>query len=289
MPTSSFYLVQDVRMHVMQAGPEDGPALVFLHGFPEFWYGWRKQMDAFAGQGWRVIVPDQRGYNLSDKPADISSYRLDILAGDVLALLDLLGVEQAVVVGHDWGGVVAWWLGMNHGDRISRLVILNAPHPAVMRRALLTDFQQRKKSWYILYYQLPFFPERKLRSGKFKILTAALQKTSIKGTFSSDELSAYHEAWQQPGALTAMLNWYRAALRRRLPEPVSQEVKSPLLLIWGKKDRFLGPALAEESLKLCPQGQLLWFEQATHWVQHEQPEKVNAAIAEFLHAERPEK
>ncbi len=289
MPTSSFYHVQNVRMHVMQAGPEDGPAMVFLHGFPEFWYGWRKQMDAFAGQGWRVIVPDQRGYNLSDKPADISSYRLDILAGDVLALLDVLGVEQAVVVGHDWGGVVAWWLGMNHGDRISRLVILNAPHPVVMRRALFTDFQQRKKSWYILYYQLPFFPERKLRAGKFKVLTAALQKTSVKGTFSDAEMSAYHEAWQQPGALTAMLNWYRAALRRRLPEPVSQEVKKPLLLIWGKKDRFLGPALAEESLKLCPQGQLLWFEQATHWVQHEQPEKVNAAIAEFLHAERPEK
>ncbi len=277
----SYYDVQNTRLHVVEAGPADGPALVFLHGFPEFWYGWHRQIRYFAERGWRVIVPDQRGYNLSEKPQGIGAYRLDILAGDILTLLDQIGVAKAVVVGHDWGGVVAWWLGLNHGDRLDRLVILNAPHPSVMRRALLHNRRQRRKSWYVFYYQLPFLPERKLSGENWKVLTAAIQKTSLPGTFDEEDLRKYHQAWAQPGAIKSMLNWYRASLRRTPPRPKSVQVTVPVLCIWGVKDRFLGIELAEESVARCTNGRLVTIDEATHWVQHEQADRVNAEIENF--------
>lgn len=149
-----------VNLHVAQAGPADGPLVILLHGFPEYWASWRQQIPILASAGYRVWVPDQRGYNLSDKPAEITAYNLDQLALDVVGLIDAADAEKAFVVGHDWGAAVAWWLGIKHADRLEKLAILNLPHPAVLRRRFRTHFSQLRKSWYMFFFQLPWLPER---------------------------------------------------------------------------------------------------------------------------------
>jgi pimeloyl-ACP methyl ester carboxylesterase len=271
-----------IRLHAVEAGPEDGPLLVLLHGFPEFWYGWRHQIPSLAAAGFRVLVPDQRGYGLSDKPRGIPAYRLDWLALDVVGLIDDAGRDKAFVVGHDWGGTVAWWLGMRHPDRLERLALLNTPHPAVMRRNILKNPAQRRRSWYIFYYQLPWLPERTFTKDGFSFAARALQKTSRPGTFTGEDLDRYREAWAQPGAVRSMLNWYRAALRAPSRDLPSRRVPVPTLLLWGAKDRFLGRELAQASIDRCDDGRLVFFEEATHWLQHEEPERVNAMLADFF-------
>jgi pimeloyl-ACP methyl ester carboxylesterase len=275
-------LTNGVRLHAMEAGPEDGPLVILLHGFPEFWYGWHRQIEPLATAGYRVLVPDQRGYNLSDKPRGLAAYSLDQIALDVVGLIDEAGREKAFLAGHDWGGAAAWWVGVKHPERLERLALLNCPHPRVLRRALKSNPAQRKKSWYIFYYQLPWLPERTLARGNFAFAQKALTATSRRGTFSADDLARYREAWSQPGALTGMINWYRAALRRPAARPESPRVTVPTLLVWGVKDRFLGRELAQASLDLCDQGRLVFLDDATHWLQHEEPEKVTELLRELF-------
>lgn len=267
-----------IRLHAVEAGPEDGPLLIFLHGFPEIWYGWRKQIEPFAASGFRVLAPDQRGYNTSDKPGGVRAYGRDDLMRDVLGLID----EKAFIVGHDWGGAVAWWLAQMHPERVERVAILNCPHPGVMRRHLLANPRQLGRSWYMFFYQLPRIPERALAKDDFKNLVKALKWTSRRGTFTDEDLRIYKEAWAQPGALTGMLNWYRAALRVRSSPPPSPRVTVPTLLVWGMKDRALGEELARPSLEMCDAGRLARIEEATHWLQHEEPERVNAVVGDFF-------
>jgi len=276
-----FVSTNGVRLHLVEAGPEDGRLLILLHGFPELWYGWRRHIEPFAAAGFRVQVPDQRGYNLSDKPAGIASYRLDRLAGDVVGLIDAAGRERACVVGHDWGGAVAWWVGVNHSARLERLALLNIPHPLVMRRHLVHNRAQRRKSWYIFAFQLPWLPEARMRRNDWAYGVRALTATSRPGTFSEADLAVYREAWSQPGALTAMIDWYRAALRKPPPRPASPRVTAPTLLLWGKDDRFLGQEMAQPSIDLCDDGRLVFLE-ASHWVQHEEAGEVQRLIGEFL-------
>ncbi|HSN86803.1 MAG TPA: alpha/beta hydrolase [Thermoanaerobaculia bacterium] len=271
-----------IQLHAVEAGPEDGPLLILLHGFPEFWYGWRHQIEPLAGAGFRVLVPDQRGYNLSDKPLGVRSYGIDILARDVLGLIDDAGREKAFVVGHDWGGAVGWWLGARHPDRLEKLALLNIPHPTVMRRHVTTHLSQLRKSWYIFYFQLPWLPERSLRADDWKLAEKSLRVTSRRGTFSDADLDAYREAWSRPGAATGMLNWYRAALRARPPWPKDPQVRVPTLLIWGARDRALEREMAQPSIDLCDQGRLVFMDDATHWVHHEEPDTVNALLADFF-------
>ncbi|HVG07018.1 MAG TPA: alpha/beta hydrolase [Thermoanaerobaculia bacterium] len=271
-----------IRLHAVEAGPQDGPLLIFLHGFPELWYGWRQQIAPFAEAGFRVLAPDQRGYNTSDKPKGVRAYGRDSLAQDVLGLIDEAGREKAYVVGHDWGGIAAWWLGMKHPGRIERLAILNCPHPVVMRHHLLKNPRQLKRSWYMFAFQLPWLPERGLRKSGYESLVKALRWTSRRGTFTDEDLLVYREAWAQPGALTAMVNWYRAGLRVRASPPPSPRVTVPTLLIWGTKDRALGEELAQPSIDLCDHGLLARIEEATHWLQHEEPGRVNALIGDFF-------
>ena len=151
-----------ITLHAVTAGPEDGPLVLLLHGFPEFWYGWRRQIPALAAAGFRVLAPDQRGYNLSDKPRELSAYRLDALAADALGLIDAAGRERAFVVGHDWGAMVAWWLALVAPQRVERLAILNVPHPYVFRRHLMNDAEQQKRSIYAGFFQLPWLPQSAL-------------------------------------------------------------------------------------------------------------------------------
>jgi len=271
-----------VRLHAVEAGPEGGPLLLLLHGFPELWYGWRKQIEPLAAAGFHVVVPDQRGYNSSDKPRRVSAYNLDTLALDVVGLIDEAGAGKACVVAHDWGGLVGWWLGVKHAERLERLALLNAPHPRVMRRALLSSPRQRRKSSYIFYFQLPWLPERTFRRNGFAYAAKALQRTSRPGTFSDADLDLYRQAWSQPGAVRSMIHWYRAALRSQPQRPASPRVRVPTLLLWGARDRFLGRELAQPSIDLCDDGRLEFFDEATHWIQHEEAERVNRRLLEFF-------
>ncbi|MFC6836557.1 alpha/beta fold hydrolase [Halomarina ordinaria] len=283
LPGTSRYVTTDgVTLHVRAVGPEDGPLAVLLHGFPEFWYGWRHQLDALAGAGYRVLIPDQRGYNLSDKPEGTSAYRVDRLVEDVVGLLDDAGAETARVVGHDWGAMVAWCLALDRPGRVERLGILNVPHPAAFGETLREDWRQGLRSWYAGFFQLPRVPERVLRAREFELLTRALTDGSRPGTFSEVDLARYRTAWGRPGALTAMLNWYRAnGLRSDLFDRRGR-VSVPTLVLWGARDTALVRENAARSVEYCDDADLVLFEDATHWLQHEKPEAVNGHLVEFL-------
>ncbi|HEV3025573.1 MAG TPA: alpha/beta fold hydrolase, partial [Pirellulales bacterium] len=200
----------DLRLHVVAAGPEQGPLVILLHGFPEFWYGWRHQIGPLAAAGYRVWAPDQRGYNTSDKPRGRAAYRLDALAEDVVGLIDAAGRPKAVVVGHDWGGAVAWHLGSRFADRIDRLVVLNVPHPQVFMALLRRSPRQLLRSSYMFAFQCPWLPEWAARRQHWRAMADGLRQSSRRGTFSDAEIDKYREAWSQPGAFSAMVNWYRA-------------------------------------------------------------------------------
>ncbi len=281
-PKSRSVVTNGVSLHVAQAGPEDGPPVILLHGFPEYWAGWRHQIGPLADAGFRVLAPDQRGYNRSDKPEGIAAYALDVLAADVVGLIDANGWSQAALVGHDWGGLVAWWVALTAPDRVERLAILNAPHPVAFRRYVRTHPAQLLRSWYVGVFQLPWLPEFAFRRRNWRGLTRALVTTSRPGTFSEDDLARYRQAWSEPGAIRAMIHWYRAALRDRPEPPGSPRIRVPTRLLWGPGDRFLSRGLAEASLAFCDEGRLEWVEGATHWLQHEEPERVNRLLLDFL-------
>ncbi|RAK00554.1 pimeloyl-ACP methyl ester carboxylesterase [Larkinella arboricola] len=283
---SRYISTNQIRLHVVEAGPTDGPLVILLHGFPEFWYGWRHQIDALAAAGFRVWAPDQRGYNLSDKPQEIKAYTLDKLGADILGLMDAAGVQRATVVGHDWGGGVAWWLAINHPERLHRVVCLNMPHLSVMPQVMRKNPQQLLRSWYIGFFQLPVLPEWLVRLGNWWGATRALRGTSRPGTFSAADLVQYRQAWAQPGptgqpAIQTMINWYRALVQQGPQLPDNPRVTVPLLLIWGTRDQALIRELAQPSIELCDRGKLVYIEEATHWVQHEAPDRVNRLIINF--------
>jgi len=273
-----------IHLNVAQAGPADGPLLLLLHGFPEFWYGWRKQIPALATAGFRVWAPDQRGYNTSDKPPRVRDYTLDKLADDVAGLIEAAGCRRAIVVGHDWGGAAAWWLAANHPELVERLIILSVPHPLVLRRMILTDPRQTLKSWYMFLFQLPLLPEWGAAHDDWKSVTKALESTSRPGTFTEADFHEYRRAWSQPRAYTGMLNWYRALFRYGAPPPKNRRILPPTLLLWGARDKFIRREAAQPSIDLCDQGQLIFYESATHWLTHEEAEDVNRRILDFAGA-----
>ncbi len=272
-----------ISLHIVEAGPQQGPLLIFLHGFPEFWYGWRQQIPFFAAAGYRVWVPDQRGYNLSAKPRGVDAYRIETLAADVVGLIDAAGRERAYLVGHDWGAAVAWWTAVSYPERLHKLGILNVPHPAVMAAHLQRSPAQLRKSWYIGFFQLPCLPEAATRAQNWRAGVTALRGSSRHGTFSTADLSQYRLAWSRPGAFTSMLNWYRALVQRP-PQARSPRVTVPTLVIWGVQDQFLDVAMVEPSVALCDNGRYVLLPEATHWVQHEEPQQVNELLSRFFAA-----
>jgi pimeloyl-ACP methyl ester carboxylesterase len=271
-----------INLHVVMAGPKKGVPVLLLHGFPEFWYGWRAQIPALAKAGYRVIVPDQRGYNLSDKPGGASAYRVDTLVQDIVGLADALGYKQINLVGHDWGAVVAWAFALWHPQRLRKLGILNVPHPAVMLRFLGRDPEQLRRSWYIFFFQLPWLPEYFLRQQDWRGAVRALRGSGKIHTFTNEDIAEYKKAWSQPGAITGMLNWYRAAVRHRPKLPDDLRVKIPTLMMWGMHDVALSYRMARPSLDYCADGKLIFFEDASHWVQHDERELVSQYLLEFL-------
>jgi pimeloyl-ACP methyl ester carboxylesterase len=274
-----------IHLNVVQAGPEDGPLIILLHGFPEFSYSWRKLMPLLVSAGYRVWAPDQRGYNLSDKPDGLDAYGIDQLVADVIGLIDAAKAEKAFLVGHDWGAGVAWWAAATHPERIAKMVVMNVPHGKVMKDFIRKSRRQLLKSWYIFFFQIPWLPERMARMGNWRILVNTLKRTSHRGTFSEDDFAHYREAWSQPRAMTSMLNWYRAFLRRAPTVRASPRISVPTLLIWGKQDSVLSSDMAQPSIDLCDNGRLVFIEDASHWVYHERLERVTELITEFLRSE----
>ena len=274
-----------VRLHYVEAG--SGPLVVLLHGFPEFWFAWRAQIDALAAAGFRVVAPDMRGYNLSSKPVGVASYALPLLTADVRDLIaERGGADGARLAGHDWGGLVAWATAAQHPDSIARLAILSMPHPQRMLEGLRT-VRQLRKSWYILAFQLPWLPERLLRLRRFEALRRPLEHDARAGAFSPADLDRYVEAWSQPGALTAMLAYYRATIRARLRRESEElaPVAVPTLVIWGERDRHLGVELAEPQAADVPNlERVVRVPTASHWVAHDEPELVSRLLIEFFGA-----
>lgn len=280
--SASFIELESARLHVIEAGPTDGPLVILLHGFPEFWFGWRRQIACLAEAGWHVLVPDQRGYNLSSKPSGLPAYRMDRLAGDVIGLMDALGYRKACLVGHDWGGAIAWVTAVLHPEQVEKLVVLNAPYPPVTLSTLLRHPGQLWKSGYMYFFQLPRLPEWVLRKKDYQLMIQGMRGSSQPGAFQASDFEVYRQAWAQPGAMTGMLNWYRAFFRRPFRLPLSPRLQMPVLLLWGAQDVALGRELAEASIRLCTGGRLVYFENASHWLQHEQAEAVNQHLLEFI-------
>jgi pimeloyl-ACP methyl ester carboxylesterase len=270
-----------VKLHAVAAGPLDGPIVLLLHGFPEFWRGWHRQIEPLADAGFRVIVPDQRGYNLSSKPTGVASYAISELVSDVITIADQLGREKIFLAGHDWGAAVAWSAALLHPERIAKLGILNVPHPSVMRRFLSSNLRQLRRSWYMFFLQVPWLPEALFRARNFKLGTSALLRSSRPDTFSEKDLTQYRAAWSQPGALTAMMNWYRAAFRHR-PRIADRTVHVPTRILWGERDAFLLAEMAQASLRYCDNADLFTFADASHWLQHEQPVRVSELLIDFF-------
>jgi epoxide hydrolase 4 len=270
-----------VRLHAIAAGPHDGPVVVLLHGFPEFWYGWLRQIESLAAAGFRVIVPDQRGYNLSSKPSGVAAYALPELVSDVVAIADQLGRQKIFLAGHDWGAAVAWSAALLYPQRIAKLGVLNVPHPSVMRKFLSTRPRQLLRSWYMFFFQLPWLPEAVFSAFNFRIGSQALLRSSRPGTFSAEDLAQYRAAWSQPGALTGMINWYRALFRARIKFS-DKIVRVPTRILWGERDAFLLAEMARESLRYCTNAELFTFANATHWLQHEEAARVSELLIDFF-------
>jgi pimeloyl-ACP methyl ester carboxylesterase len=274
--------VGGVRLHCVESG--SGPLVVLLHGFPEFWYSWRHQIPALARAGFHVVAPDLRGYNDSDRPADVSSYRVSSLVEDIAGLIEDAGAGRAYLVGHDWGGVIAWRVAALRPGLVRRIAILNAPHPAAYREELRRNPGQWLRSSYILLFQLPWLPERLLGTANLALLERAWRRQPVHpGAFSAQDIAAYKQALGRPGGLRGPLHYYRAALRH--PQDLSaspQSIDVPSLLIWGERDPYLSPSLPERATRWVSDLRIERIPDASHWVQNDVPDRVNRLLIDFF-------
>jgi epoxide hydrolase 4 len=275
--------VGDVSLHYVEAG--DGPLIVLLHGFPEFWFGWRLQIAPLAAAGFRVVAPDLRGYNLSSRPDGVEAYTADRLAEDIVGLIRECGAESALLVGHDWGGTVAWTMAMNNPEVVDRLAILNAAHPRRLQQGLHHPTQLRK-SWYFFFFAIPGLPEEVVHSRNWHFFRHFLQ--DARPPYTDEEIERYVEAWSQPGAATGMINYYRASVRQspKKAEAELRPISAPTLVIWGEDDQYLGPDLAEPDHDDVPNlDRVERLAGASHWVHHDEAERVNQLLIDFFAAE----
>lgn len=278
--------VGEVRLAVTEAGDPSGEPVVLLHGFPETSHCWRHQLPALAEAGYHAVAPDLRGYGGSDRPAAVDDYAAPKLVGDVAGLIGALGHESAHVVGHDWGGGLAWALAGNRPDLVRSLTILNAPVGVVSARLRREDPAQRAKSWYMLLFQFPGVAEAWLSQDDFANLRAFVFDDAAPGTFPEEDREVLIAALRTDGALTAALNWYRANMPpaswlRDPPDPPAVTV--PTLIIWGEADSNMGPVLLERSAATVT-GPLRVerLPGVSHWVPEEAPDRVNALLTDFL-------
>jgi len=273
-----YILSNGVNLHYVTSG--SGPLMLMLHGFPEFWYSWRHQIREFA-RDYQVVALDLRGYNDSDKPPKKSAYKIAELSKDVAGVIRGLGYQNSVLVGHDWGGAIAWHFAYAYPEMLSRLIVMNMPHPAKFYAGLRRR-QQLLRSWYIFFFQLPLIPELRLQRSDYQAMVDVMTKSAIdKSAFTQADIEAFKQAAAKPGALTAMLNYYRninIILRQRNWGMLD----IPTLMIWGEKDIFLGQELTYGTEEYLRNLQIKYIPNCSHWVQQEQPLLVNQYMREFL-------
>jgi len=277
--------IGDVRLHYVEAG--EGPLIVLLHGFPEFWYGWRLQIEPLAAAGFRVVAPDLRGYNLSSRPDAVDAYTADKLAADVRGLILERGAQSALLVGHDWGGTVAWATAMNHPEVVDRLAILNAAHPRKLSQGLHNPDQLRR-SWYFFFFAVPELPEAVVHANNWHFFRHFLH--DAQPAYTPQEMDRYVEAWSQPGAATGMINYYRSSVRQsqKKAEAALRPIKAPTLVIWGQRDEYLRPELAEPEHDDVPNlDRVERLPDASHWVHHDQAERVTRLLIDFFAPDKP--
>jgi epoxide hydrolase 4 len=273
-----------VRLHYVEAG--EGPLVVLLHGFPEFWWSWRHQIPVLADAGFRVVAVDLRGYGQSDAPPSWRDYRMELLAADVAGLIEALGEERAFVVGHDWGAAVAWMVATLHPERVERLAILNVPHPDTMLQTLRRSPKQLLHSWYMFFFQIPWVPEHLAGALGRRFLEGAY-RDARPGAFTAEDLARYEAALlDSPGGLKGPIDYYRAALRRspRSAQAQFRPIPAPVLVIWGVKDRFLTEEMADPDPRWVPDVRVVKLPDASHWVQHDEPERVSTLLIEHFRA-----
>lgn len=275
-----------IRIHYVAAG--QGPLVLLLHGFPEFWYSWRRQLPALAAAGLRAVAPDLRGWGETDRPRGVAAYRVEELLKDIDGLRQALGAPRVHVVGHDWGGLLAWWYAARYPQAVDRLAVLNAPHPAAYARLLRRCPAQWLRSWYVLFFQIPWLPEALTRLVNYANVERALRCTANPGALSDADLALYMANVRRPGALTAGINYYRASARAG-PRLLTgtPAVAAPTLLIWGEQDPFLVPANAAAAAPWAPRLQVERLPQAGHWVQQDAPDAVNRLLCTFLAGPAP--
>jgi pimeloyl-ACP methyl ester carboxylesterase len=273
-----------IRLHVVEEGPEDGPPVLFLHGFPEFWWSWRHQIRAAADAGYRAVAMDLRGFGGSDRPPQVSDYALPNSIGDVTAVIDSLG-GRATVVSHDWGGALGWGYAAFIPDHVERLVVMNAPHPNAYGD-LATHLEQLQASWYMFFFQFEGVAEEALSRNGYALLRSWFYNTA-KVKLPDEDVAKLVEAISQPGALTAGLNWYRANVppqsylsEERLALP---EIACPVMLLWAMEDAYLTYELGRRAGRFCTGPFVLQALPDTgHWLQQERPDEVNELLLAFL-------
>ena len=275
------YLVSNgIRLHYVTQG--EGALMLMLHGFPEFWYSWRYQISEFA-QDYKVVAIDLRGYNESEKPQKRTAYAISELVKDVAGVITGLGYDRCILVGHDWGGAIAWSFAYAYPEMLGKLIVMNLPHPAKFAVALRSNRRQMLRSWYILFFQLPWLPELTLQFNDYQAIASAFIDSAIdKTVFTDQDLEAYKKAAAKPGALTAMLNYYRNIFPEFLLPRSWDLLQVPTLMIWGENDKFLGKELTYDTQVYVKDFQLKYIPNCSHWVQQEKPDLVNQYMREFL-------
>jgi len=283
--SEGFIQLTNVKLHYVEAGDKDKPLMVFVHGFPSFFYCWRFQLRRFQSD-YHVIAIDMRGYNESDKPQGIQNYSVDKLVIDLAEVIVKFG-SNAITVGHDWGAIVCWELALNKPELIQKLIILNVPEPRAFREVISSNYKQVMASWYMFMFQVPILAESTFSAEDYRLLGFVIKK-GIKDpeNFTEEDLECYKYAWSRPYAVTAAINYYRATASRILDGTSSATglVKPKTLIIWGALDTALTVEGAHASLKYCEEAQLKILPTASHFVQEDEPQKVNEYIQEFLNS-----
>ena len=269
--------VNGIKLHVAIAGPVSGNPVILLHGFPDAHFGWEKQILALAQNNFYVIAPDQRGYNLSDKPKGKKSYMMNLLTADIIALADSLGIKKFNLAGHDFGALVCWNLADKYPERIMKMVIINVPHPKVAGEYLRKSNRQRLKSWYAFFFMVPFIPELAARAFNWKVLIS-----TMKNAYTKEELERYKAAWSQHNAISSMINWYRCLPLQNEEEKPKKIIEVPTFIMWGKLDPHLLWEMVPPSAAMCETVKVQYFEDSTHWVLKEKAKEVSKLLIEYF-------
>lgn len=281
-PTSRFVEANGLKFHCLTAGDPKNPLILLLHGFPEFSFSWRYQIEELA-QTHFVVAPDLRGYGKTDKPQGRASYQMPHLEDDIYGLIQALGYKSCVLIGHDWGGGVAWAAVDRSPELFEKLVVMNCPHPARFTHALLFNVRQVFRSWYMFFFQLPVLPELWLKRDRYANIKRAFRgMTARPEAFPKEVLEAYAQNAAQPGALTAMLNYYRAMFSIANLLRKWKQIPVPTLILWGEQDQALGVELLAGTERYFPNLVIRKIPNASHWVQQDAPEEVNARLKGFL-------